>query len=167
MYHIWMERYLSLFSLEIDLASIRHFWKKWGPKHRRVSEAKLQTATVHCVQFTSQAHFLQPRPNSSPTWPTSLPPAHLLQLPSPLALPLAHHFPFFPHFPLSPYLPITSHFLLPCYQPPFVASLFLQPPYLLQPAPSSITIKPFQPLNTLPSSIKPQREEEKRVGNFG
>ena len=40
MCHICMERYLSLFSVEIDLASIRYFWKKWGPKHRRVSGSK-------------------------------------------------------------------------------------------------------------------------------
>ena len=97
----------------------------------------------------------------------------------------ATHFLFFP-FPFLffsfPHLPITSPFLLPCYQPP------LQPPYLLQSAPSPITfpfllpcklpsphlpiIFPFflslfsagSPLKTPPLAIKAPKKEKKWVG---
>ena len=37
------------------------------------SKAKLQTATAHFTHGTSQAHFLQPRPNSNPTLPIFYP----------------------------------------------------------------------------------------------
>ena len=66
----------------------------------------------------------------------------------------ATHFLFFSFlsFPFLffsfPHLPITSPFLLPCYQP------LLQPPYLLQSAPSPITFPFFLPCK-LPSPHLP------------
>ena len=44
--------------------------KNEGQNYEECSKAKLQTTTAHSAHCTSQTHFLQPRPNSSPTWPT-------------------------------------------------------------------------------------------------
>ena len=49
-----MERYLSLFSLEIDLASIRYLWKKWMPKYRKVFEN--EPADNHCLYNPYTSH---------------------------------------------------------------------------------------------------------------
>ena len=100
--------------------------------------------------LSTQAHSFQPRTNSSPSWPTS----HLHFCGpnrSPMQQPifLFFLFLFFSFLSFSfPHLPITSPFLLPCYQPP------LQPPYLLQLAPSPITF-PFLLPCKLPSPHLP------------
>ena len=58
MSHIWLERYGSLFSEEINFALIRHSWKKWGLKHRRVFGSE---AADNLYPF---------RPNPLPSTPT-------------------------------------------------------------------------------------------------
>ena len=58
MSHIWLERYGSLFSEEINFAPIRHSWKKWGLKHRRVFGSE---AADNLYPF---------RPNPLPSTPT-------------------------------------------------------------------------------------------------
>ena len=63
---IWLERYGSLFSKEINFVSIRHSWKKWEPKHRKVFRAKLQKITAHSTLYTSQPIPLKLQPNLRP-----------------------------------------------------------------------------------------------------
>ena len=134
MCHIWMERYLSLFSEEIHLALIWNFWKKGGPKHWRVFRSKTTWDRCSLRSFcTSQAHD-QAQALLSP-W--SSPTAVFSSLQR-WFQPLYHLFAwFFSH------LPITSPFLLPCKLP----SLTYKPtaPYHLQPAPFHLQPAPFLP----------------------
>ena len=50
-FHIWMEKYWSLFSKAIDLALIEDLWKKWGWNIEECSEEKLQTTTAYSTLF--------------------------------------------------------------------------------------------------------------------
>ena len=72
MSYIWLERYRIIFSEEINFAPIRHFWKKWEPKHRRMFRAKLQETTAHSAPLhllgpfpSTQAHSFEIRPISA------------------------------------------------------------------------------------------------------
>ena len=168
---------------------------------------KLQTATVHSAHCTFQAHFLQPKPNSNPTWPTFhlhllaqtkaqgngpnqgprqwpflflsfpfFPPAHLLQLPSPLSLLLSHHFPLFLtffHHPTYENLPIASLFSLSLFpaQPATNQPACLHLPTTTLPLATAHAhiLSPLKPLNpnTLSFPYKTPKKRETKGWFFG
>ena len=125
--------------------------KKEDQNIKKCSEAKLQTATVHSAHCTSQAHFLQPRPNSSPTWPIFH--LHLLAQTKAQCNGLTH-VSFLVHQPFSsrlPHLPITCPFFLTFLHHPTCPSLPLLPaspyshPITCNQPPLPSLLNPFNP----------------------
>ena len=124
----------------MNFASILHLWKKLGPKYWRVFRSHCSFRPLHLLSpFPStHAHSFQPKTNSSPPWPTSLSPSHLLQMPP----------------QLHSYLPITSSFFLIFLHHPTCPSLPLSSPMLpatLPPATNPL----FSPFSPLPSPLNP------------